>query len=137
MSKYKEIAEKVLGNIGGASNVDQAWHCITRLRFNLNDKEKVDIESIKRIDGVLGAQFSGDQFQVIVGNKVSDVFAELEPMVEGGGSGSGERKGEKQGIISATMDFISGVFTPILPALAGAGLLKGFLALFVTVGLVE
>ena len=134
MSKYKEIAEKVLGNIGGASNVDQAWHCITRLRFNLNDKEKVDIESIKRIDGVLGAQFSGDQFQVIVGNKVSDVFAELEPMVEGGGSGSGERKGEKQGIISATMDFISGVFTPILPALAGAGLLKGFLALFVTVG---
>ncbi|MDQ0207305.1 beta-glucoside-specific PTS transporter subunit IIABC [Alkalicoccobacillus murimartini] len=135
MSKYKEIAEKVLGNVGGASNVDQAWHCITRLRFNLHDKGKVDMESIKRIDGVLGAQFSGDQFQVIVGNKVSDVFAELEPMVEGGGSGSGgEKKGEKQGIVSATMDFISGVFTPILPALAGAGLLKGFLALFVTLG---
>ncbi|TSB47339.1 beta-glucoside-specific PTS transporter subunit IIABC [Alkalicoccobacillus porphyridii] len=133
MSKYKEIAEKVLGNVGGSSNVDQAWHCITRLRFNLNDKEKVDMDSIKRIDGVLGAQFSGDQFQVIVGNKVSDVFEELEPMLEGR-SGSGEKKGQKQGVVSATMDFISGVFTPILPALAGAGLLKGFLALFVTLG---
>jgi PTS system beta-glucosides-specific IIC component len=130
-NNYKEIAKKVVQYVGGPSNIDQAWHCITRLRFNLHDKEKVDIASIKGISGVLGAQFSGDQFQVIIGNKVSDVFAELEPLV-GGGNGNGGRKGKKQGIISATMDLISGIFTPILPALAGAGLLKGFLALFVT-----
>ncbi|MGN7310895.1 beta-glucoside-specific PTS transporter subunit IIABC [Alkalicoccobacillus gibsonii] len=135
MAKYKELAEKVLENVGGSGNVDQAWHCITRLRFNLHDKEQVKIEDIKKLDGVLGAQFSGDQFQVIVGNKVSDVYAELEPMVGSDGSGGGgEKKGQRQGIVSATMDFISGVFTPILPALAGAGLLKGFLALFVTLG---
>ncbi len=84
----------------------------------------------------MGAQFSGDQFQVIIGNHVSDVFAEVEPLVGGAGSGGdgGEKSGQKQSVVSLVMDFISGIFTPILPALAGAGLLKGFLALFTTVG---
>ncbi len=118
----------------GQKNVDQAWHCVTRLRFNLHDKKMVDIEGIKQLNGVLGAQFSGDQFQVIVGNKVADVYEELEPLVSNEGERKDAPKGEKPGVISAVMDFISGVFTPILPALAGAGLLKGFLALFVTLG---
>ncbi|KQL58566.1 MULTISPECIES: beta-glucoside-specific PTS transporter subunit IIABC [Bacillaceae] len=134
MTKHKELAEKVLSHVGGAGNVYQAWHCVTRLRFNLTNKDNVDIEAIKQIDGVLGAQFSGDQFQVIIGNKVADVYAELEPLVENEGGGKNDQKSEKSGVISSVMDFISGVFTPILPALAGAGLLKGFLALFVTVG---
>ncbi|MED4128485.1 beta-glucoside-specific PTS transporter subunit IIABC [Shouchella miscanthi] len=134
MTKHKELAEKVLSHVGGAGNVYQAWHCVTRLRFNLTNKDNVDIEAIKQIDGVLGAQFSGDQFQVIIGNKVADVYAELEPLVENEGGGKNDQKSRKSGVISSVMDFISGVFTPILPALAGAGLLKGFLALFVTVG---
>ncbi|WDF02099.1 beta-glucoside-specific PTS transporter subunit IIABC [Shouchella hunanensis] len=134
MTKHKELAEKVLSHVGGAGNVYQAWHCVTRLRFNLTNKDNVDIEAIKQIDGVLGAQFSGDQFQVIIGNKVADVYAELEPLVENEGGGKNDQKSGKSGVISSVMDFISGVFTPILPALAGAGLLKGFLALFVTVG---
>lgn len=53
--KYRELAEQVVENIGGGGNVDQAWHCVTRLRFNLHDKEKVNIDTIKSIDGVLGA----------------------------------------------------------------------------------
>ncbi|AIC93146.1 beta-glucoside-specific PTS transporter subunit IIABC [Shouchella lehensis] len=134
MTKHKELAEKVLSHVGGAGNVYQAWHCVTRLRFNLTNKDNVDMEAIKQIDGVLGAQFSGDQFQVIIGNKVADVYAELEPLVENEGGGKNNQKSGKSGVISSVMDFISGVFTPILPALAGAGLLKGFLALFVTVG---
>ncbi len=87
MTKHKELAEKVLSHVGGAGNVYQAWHCVTRLRFNLTNKDNVDIEAIKQIDGVLGAQFSGDQFQVIIGNKVADVYAELEPLVENEGGG--------------------------------------------------
>ncbi len=134
MASHKEVAKQVVDKIGGANNVDQAWHCVTRLRFNLNDKNKVEMEDIKKINGVMGAQFSGDQFQVIIGNHVSDVFAEVEPLVGGAGSGEGKQSGEKQSAASLVMDFISGIFTPILPALAGAGLLKGFLALFTTVG---
>ncbi|MDX8045282.1 beta-glucoside-specific PTS transporter subunit IIABC [Gracilibacillus sp. S3-1-1] len=134
MASHKELAKQVVDKIGGAQNVDQAWHCVTRLRFNLNDKDKVEIEDIKKLNGVMGAQFSGDQFQVIIGNQVSDVFAEVEPLVGGSGSSEGKNSGEKQGVLSLVMDFISGIFTPILPALAGAGLLKGFNALFLTVG---
>lgn len=134
MASHKETAQQVVEKIGGAKNVNQAWHCVTRLRFNLNDKDKVEIEEIKKINGVMGAQFSGDQFQVIIGNHVSDVFAEVEPLVGGAGSGDGKKSGQKQSVVSLVMDFISGIFTPILPALAGAGLLKGFLALFTTVG---
>ncbi|MCY9006504.1 beta-glucoside-specific PTS transporter subunit IIABC [Peribacillus frigoritolerans] len=132
MSSHKETAKQVVEKIGGRENVNQAWHCVTRLRFNVNDREKVQVEDIKKINGVMGAQFSGDQFQVIIGNKVADVFAEVESLV--GGLAGGERKGEKQGVVSLVMDFISGIFSPILPALAGAGLLKGFIALFVTLG---
>ncbi|SFL71790.1 PTS system, beta-glucosides-specific IIC component [Gracilibacillus orientalis] len=134
MASHKEVAKQIVDKIGGSKNVDQAWHCVTRLRFNLDDKEKVEMEEIKKMNGVMGAQFSGDQFQVIIGNQVSDVFAEVEPLVGVAGSGEVKNSGEKQGAVSLVMDFISGIFTPILPALAGAGLLKGFLALFVTVG---
>lgn len=79
----------------GQKNVDQAWHCVTRLRFNLHDKKMVDIEGIKQLNGVLGAQFSGDQFQVIVGNKVADVYEELEPLVSNEGERKDAPKGEK------------------------------------------
>ncbi|KYG29557.1 beta-glucoside-specific PTS transporter subunit IIABC [Alkalihalobacillus trypoxylicola] len=132
MKAHKDLAKQIVERLGGKNNVDQAWHCVTRLRFILNDKDKVNMEEIKNLQGVMGAQFSGDQFQIIIGNKVADVFLEVEPLVET--SGNNESTGEKKGPVSSVFDFISGVFTPLIPALAGAGLLKGFLALFVTVG---
>lgn len=130
MSKYKDIAEQVVENIGGKENVLMAWNCVTRLRFNLNDKEKANIGNLKAIKGVMGAQFSGDQFQVIIGNEVEDVFEEVEKIVGGNNGGEGSSD-SKEGVISIIFDAISGIFTPIIPALAGTGLLKGFLALAV------
>lgn len=132
MSKYKDIAEQVVENIGGKENVTLAWNCVTRLRFNLNDKDKVNMNGIEKIDGVMGSQFSGDQFQVIIGNEVEDVFEEVEEIV--GGSGGREPDNSDEGIVSIIFDAISGIFTPIIPALAGTGLLKGFLALAVLLG---
>ena len=76
MTSYKETAKQVVDKIGGAQNVKQSWHCVTRLRFNLHDKNKVQMEEIKQIKEVMGAQFSGDQFQVIIGNRVAEVFEE-------------------------------------------------------------
>ncbi|MFC6465139.1 beta-glucoside-specific PTS transporter subunit IIABC [Marinilactibacillus sp. GCM10026970] len=134
MSSNKEIAQKVLELTGGKENVNNAWHCVTRLRFNLNDKDKVQLDAIKDVPGVMGAQFSGDQFQVIVGNKVSDVYEELEKELGGSASSEPTESDNNEGIVSKLMDVISGIFSPILPALAGTGLLKGFLALFVALG---
>lgn len=132
MTDNKVIAADVIKNIGGSSNVTNYWHCVTRLRFNLADKKKVDMDAIKSIKGVMGAQFSGEQFQVIIGNTVSDVFDEVQSQL--GGTGAGAESVEKEGIISKLMDIISGIFTPILPALAGTGLIKGVLALFIAFG---
>jgi len=132
MSKYKDIAEQVVENVGGKENVTLAWNCVTRLRFNLDDKDKVNKDEIEKIDGVMGAQFSGDQFQVIIGNEVEDVFEEVETIV--GGNAGKEPENSDEGIVSIIFDAISGIFTPIIPALAGTGLLKGFLALAVLLG---
>lgn len=134
MATYKETATQVVEAIGGKENVNNAWHCVTRLRFNLNDKNVIDVNKVKKIPGVMGAQFSGDQFQVIIGNTVGDVFEEVEAIV-GGGSSSAASSNSDEGLVSKLFDIISGIFTPLIGALAGTGLLKGFLALSVIVGL--
>lgn len=131
-TNYEELAKGVVENIGGKDNVINAWNCVTRLRFNLKDKDLVNIETIKKIPGVMGAQFSGDQFQVVIGNRVGEAFEEVEKIVGGGSSGG--KSTEKESIISVLMDTLSGIFTPIIPALAGVGLLKGFTSLAVVMG---
>ncbi|MHC9537823.1 beta-glucoside-specific PTS transporter subunit IIABC [Dellaglioa sp. BT-FLS60] len=139
MSKNAEIANEVIKNVGGKENIGNAWHCVTRLRFNLNEKDAVKIDEIKKIKGVMGAQFSGDQFQVIIGNSVEAVFEEVDKKLDGISSSSSKKRsdGPKESIISRVMDIISGIFTPIVPALAGTGLIKGILALIVTLGWVS
>ena len=131
-TNYEVLAKEVVENIGGKENIINAWNCVTRLRFNLKDKDKVNIDTIKKIPGVMGAQFSGDQFQVVIGNRVGEAFEEVENII--GGSGSGGQSTEKEGIVSFIMDTLSGIFTPIIPALAGVGLLKGFTSLAVVMG---
>lgn len=131
-TNYEELAKGVVENIGGKDNVINAWNCVTRLRFNLKDKDLVNIETIKKIPGVMGAQFSGDQFQVVIGNRVGEAFEEVEKIVGGGSSGG--KSTEKESIISVLMATLSGIFTPIIPALAGVGLLKGFTSLAVVMG---
>lgn len=135
MAKYTDLVSNLIDLIGGKQNVTNTWHCVTRLRFNLVDTNKVKIDEIKKTKGVMGAQFSGEQFQIIIGNEVSNVFDEVEDQL---GTLSGETPSkEKSSLISTFMDTISGIFTPAMPALIGSGLLKGFLALVTTFGLMS
>ncbi|MGX7351629.1 PTS system, beta-glucoside-specific, IIABC component [Enterococcus canis] len=126
--KYEELASKVIELTGEKQNITAAWHCVTRLRFNVQDANKVKIDDIKRIKGVMGAQFSGDQFQVIIGSDVSNAFDEVEAQL-GTLPTSSSNTGGKKNIINTFTDTISSIFTPAMPALIGGGLLKGFLAL--------
>lgn len=128
MKDYKSLALQIILQIGGKENITAAWHCVTRLRFNVKEKEQVKIDAIKSLPDVMGAQFSGDQFQVIIGNDVSKVYSEVEKQLGNLAEVASEQT-QKGGIISRLMDTISGIFTPVLPALVGTGLLKGFLAL--------
>lgn len=123
---YEKTAKAILKNVGGKENVTDLWHCVTRLRFKLSDANKVNIDNIKQIDGVMGAQFSGEQFQVIIGNSVDDVYNATMKQI-----GKFDVPSEKSndGLWTRLIGAITSIFTPILPALAGTGLLKGFLTL--------
>lgn len=131
----QKLAKKLISEIGGSENIQQSWHCITRLRFNVVDVEKVDLENIKSIEGVLGAQISGGQFQVIIGSGVAEVHEEVDKLL--GGQKNGNASKQKMNVIETIFDVISGIFTPILPAIVGAGLLKGFMALLVAMNLLN
>ena len=126
---HRELAKEIINYLGGPSNISQSWHCITRLRFNIVDDQKVDKAKIDTLDGVIGSQFQGGQYQIIIGSEVMNVFAEISSALEGQvASGEQQNKGN---IISQIFDVISGIFTPILAAITGSGLLKGILALLV------
>lgn len=135
---FERIAKEVLENVGGANNVAHVTHCVTRLRFNLKDDSKADIDKIKKIKGVMGQVNKGGQFQVIIGNDVSDFYKELLKLGNFKSSNNQEEeKGAKKGIITSVFDTIAGIFTPIIPAIAGCGMLKAFLGLFVALGLIS
>ena len=62
---YDDLAQQIVKNVGGKENVTDCWHCVTRLRFTTKDKSKVNIDKIKSLKGVMGAQWSNEQFQVM------------------------------------------------------------------------
>ncbi|WP_144483097.1 beta-glucoside-specific PTS transporter subunit IIABC [Bacillus pumilus] len=131
----KELAQEIVKLIGGTENISQSWHCITRLRFNLNNESKVKVDELKTLDGVLGAQFQSGQFQVIIGAKVAEVYEEIDHLVGHSSNDSTPVKNtSKMNPIEVVFDVISGIFTPILPAIVGSGLIKGIMALFVSLG---
>lgn len=71
--KYDELADQIIDSVGGKQNIGRCFHCMTRLRFNLKDSGLADVENIKKL-GVIGAQFSGEQLQIIIGNEVKEVY---------------------------------------------------------------
>ncbi|MCY8986263.1 beta-glucoside-specific PTS transporter subunit IIABC [Bacillus atrophaeus] len=131
---YHKISKEILQLVGGEENVQSVIHCMTRLRFNLHDNAKADRSRLEQMDGVMGTNISGEQFQIIIGNNVPKVYKAL---LENSGLSEENTKGasgQKKNVLSALFDVVSGVFTPILPAIAGAGMIKGLLALAVTFG---
>ena len=121
---YKSIAQAVLNAIGGDANVSHLEHCSTRLRFSIVDMGKVDKEALKKTKGVMGVVSSGNQCQVVIGNDVIEVYDELVKMgnFQGGSGKAPVSGGEKKAVGAVVLDFIVGIFQPLIPAIAGAGI---------------
>ena len=136
---YKSIAQAVLNAIGGDANVSHLEHCSTRLRFSIVDMGKVDKEALKKTKGVMGVVSSGNQCQVVIGNDVIEVYDELVKMgnFQGGSGKAPVSGGEKKAVGAVVLDFIVGIFQPLIPAIAGAGILKAFLSLFTLIGIMD
>lgn len=130
----KEIATKILELIGGKENVSVVAHCMTRLRLTLNDESKADMESIKKIDGVMGCVKQEGQLQIILGpgkvNKVCSEFEGLTGMKVGEASDIGDGKALKDSInkknqtpVKKLLKNISNIFIPLIPGFIACGLI--------------
>ncbi|PPG37392.1 beta-glucoside-specific PTS transporter subunit IIABC [Pseudoclavibacter sp. RFBA6] len=129
----QDDAKAILAGVGGAENISGLTHCSTRLRFTLADDTRADLDALKSLPGVLGAVRSGAQTQVVVGNDVVPIFDAIErerrdtagvPAASGAAT---RREFSWKRAGGVLMDFIVSVFSPLVPAIAGAGILKSLL----------
>ena len=81
MKKYEELENFIIKNVGGKENILDVTHCVTRLLFKLKDDSKANDEVIKSSDGVITVMRTAGQYQVVIGNHVPDVYAELLPLL--------------------------------------------------------
>ncbi|WP_308721642.1 beta-glucoside-specific PTS transporter subunit IIABC [Paenibacillus polysaccharolyticus] len=133
--KHQDTAQQIIKAVGGKDNINSVYHCVTRLRFDLKSNEKVDNGALKQLDKVMGTNISGDQFQVIIGNDVSKVFDAMvkeEPSIQQNADNKQAKPEKSKNVILNIFETIAGVFAPMLPAITAAGMLKGLLALFVS-----
>ncbi|MGL5438034.1 MAG: beta-glucoside-specific PTS transporter subunit IIABC [Lachnospiraceae bacterium] len=133
---YKATASEILKLIGGERNVTHFEHCSTRLRFTLADNKRADIEALKQVPGVMGVVMAS-QCQVIIGNQVVEVFDEIMKMASFSDHPAGDGEKQKMSIGETVMDFVIGVFQPVVPAIAGGGVLKAMLSLLVLIGVMD
>ncbi|ALS36571.1 PTS system beta-glucosides-specific IIC component [Enterococcus rotai] len=136
---YETTAKELITNVGGLSNISNLTHCATRLRFQLYDDSLVSDNKVKEIGLVIGTVVAGGQYQVIIGNKVGEVYAAIQTLRKNE-SVTTDVKPEtikKKTITQETFDIISGSFLPLLGILAGSGMLKAILTLLLEFNLIS
>ena len=125
--RFEDLANSVIELVGGKENIVYFTHCVTRLRFNDKDKGAVKPEEIKKVPGVIGCQWSGDQFQIIIGQAVGDAYdliCKKTGMAQQAAVDENLDQPKRKLSFNTIMDAISGCITPCLPVLAGAGMVK-------------
>ena len=146
-SKYDGLARIIIQNVGGKSNIVSLTHCMTRLRFKLQDESKANTDVLKETDGIVTVIQSGGQYMVVIGQQVADVYdavCTVGHITPGGAvddngnaTGSAEAPKEKQSLFNAFVSIVTTVFAPCLGVLAATGIVKGFISLFVAIGVLS
>ncbi len=134
---YKKLASDIVAKVGGAGNIASVTNCMTRLRFKLKDLKKADIEGLKNLKGVQGVVTKNGQFQVVIGTEVGSVCQEVKKLGNFGDTASIQDDGAKKGILAMFFGTLTDIFQPVIPALAGSGMIKALLALMVATKLVN
>ena len=124
---YQAIAKEILKD-----NIVDVTHCYTRLRFVLKDTKQVNKEALLQTEGVISVVESGGQYQVVLGNKVAHVYNVLEPLLAQQLTTKTSIK-EKNSLGNRILNTVAAIFTPVVPAIAASGMLKGILAIAVMV----
>ncbi len=135
--KYEAFNQQIIDLVGGKNNISAVVHCMTRLRFTLNDRSKAKTEAIKQLDGVIDVVSNDVAYQVIIGTHVAEVHEELISML--GLSGEAPREGQKmkKNPFKAALDLVSESMTPLLEPIIAAGMLAGLMSLVALTGLIS
>ena len=144
---YRETGLKTLEVVGGKDNVKNLTHCATRLRFEVKDRSKVDLEKLNSVPGVLKALESAGQFQFVIGPSVNECYQAVadEIGIAGGAVDDNHpedmapsgKKDDKGNLVQKALGLISGIFIPILPALIASGMIKALLTILTRMSLVN
>ncbi len=129
MGKFDQDARLLLEYIGGRENIEAVTHCVTRMRFVLNDNSKADIEKIESLKVVKGSFTQAGQFQVIIGNDVDMFYNEFTKLagVEGVSKDAVKKQAQShQNKLQSIMTDIAEIFAPIIPAIIVGGMILGF-----------
>lgn len=129
MGKYEQEAKELLNLVGGKKNVAAVSHCMTRMRFVLNDPQKADIEKIEAMKCVKGSFTQSGQFQVIIGNTVADFYNDFTAVAGIEGVSKDEVKQaakQNQNVLQRMITALAEIFAPLIPAIITGGLILGF-----------
>lgn len=129
MGKYTEDAKQLLALVGGKQNIAAVSHCITRMRFVLNDPSKADIKKIEAMKAVKGTFTQAGQFQVIIGNAVADFYNDFVAVagIEGVSKDAVKQAAQQnQNVLQRVIAAIAEIFAPLIPAIITGGLILGF-----------
>lgn len=146
---FTQLAKDIIAGIGGKENVISITHCVTRVRFILQDEGKANDDTVKKLNGVLSVVHAGGQYQVVIGATVNEVYAAI--LKEGNFKDGGEVAAEKQdalvakakeskgkdSLLNTLLGTVSAIFSPVLGALVAAGLIKALLVLLGLLNLVS
>ncbi len=128
---YADVSKRIISAVGGADNISSATHCMTRLRLILKDQSKADDSRVEGIKGVKSVIKQGGQYQIVIGNEVSNLFKEFSKLGRFTEDGGEAPKAEGP-VIQRLFGFVAGCLTPMLPAMLGTGMLKVLLTLLTT-----
>lgn len=129
MGKYAEDAKELLQFVGGKENIAAVSHCMTRMRFVLNDPQKADIQKIEAMKVVKGSFTQTGQFQVIIGNTVSDFYNDFIAVsgIEGVSKDAVKKAAKQnQNVLQRMITALAEIFAPLIPAIITGGLILGF-----------
>ena len=135
---YKKLSDDIIEACGGVDNILSASHCMTRLRVNLKDASKLNVEEAKKIPGVINIIVQNGEQQFVIGQDVASLYEEvIKNDIKAAGSVDDEEalKADSQtkgSVVEAILSYVGGTFSPIIPVFIAGGLTGAIISLLTT-----
>lgn len=142
-SEHFQLCTDILDAVGGSGNVKNVFHCITRLRIVPVDRERVDLEKLNNVSGILKVVESSGQIQCVIGTTVPEVYEEFVALSGAAAGGTVNAEPEdlpeekKQNLLVRGLNTLASCVTPYLYAIVAGGMIKGVVSLLTAIGLVS